>query len=191
MIRSSLAIMISGLAMCACSNQEVASVPDPVTLTEEAAGHYCQMNVLAHAGPKAQIHLSGNPFPLFFTQVRDAFAFDRMPEEEAEVTAIYVNDMGAEHATWDDPGVDNWIAAVDAHYVEGSDRRGGMGAPELIPFSDREMAQSFADRHGGTVMAYGDISDDLVLAPVEVVLGDDSSSHDRRQEAGQPHGDKH
>ena len=187
-MRFALAILVSGLAVCACSEQEVAIVPDPVTLSEDAAGHYCQMNVLAHSGPKAQVHLSGNPFPLFFTQVRDAFAFDRMPEEEAEVVAIYVNDMGADDATWEEPGVDNWIAAADAYYVEGSERRGGMGAPEFVPFSDPKLAKRFAERHGGTVLAYGDISDESVLAPVEVVLGDDASSHDG--EADRPPGGK-
>jgi copper chaperone NosL len=170
------ATLVSG-----CSEQQVVVVAEPSELTGEAIGHYCQMIVLDHPGPKAQVHLAGNPEPLWFTQIRDALAFTRMPEETAEIAAIFVSDMGAA-ASWDSPGTDNWIDARTAHYVVGSGRRGGMGGPELVPFALREKADDFAVRHGGTVIGFTAITDEMVLAPVDV---DPDSVH---QQGGETHG---
>lgn len=166
-MKSLILSCLAALAISGCSEQQVVVVAEPAELTGEAIGHYCQMIVLDHAGPKAQVHLVGNPEPLWFTQIRDALAFERMPEETAEIAAIFVSDMGAA-ASWESPGTDNWIDARTAHYVIGSNRRGGMGAPELVPFSSRQMADDFAGRHGGTVIGFAAITDEMVLAPVDV-----------------------
>jgi copper chaperone NosL len=158
-----------GLLTAAGCAEQTSALPDPVTLTDDAIGHYDKMIVVGHRGPKAQVHLAGAKEPLWFTQVRDAFAFERGDEKDAEITAIYVNDMGSA-PTWDDPGHDNWLAAETAFFVVGSDKRGGMGAPELVPFADKSTAASFAELHGGNVIAYQDIEDAMVLGPVDVEL---------------------
>ncbi|MCC5988714.1 MAG: nitrous oxide reductase accessory protein NosL [Pararhodobacter sp.] len=168
MIRLSLlALPLAALTLLPGCREETAALPEPVAMTEEAVGHYCQMHLLEHAGPKAQVHLDGNPYPLFFSQVRDAIAYQRMPEQSHFIAAIYVSDMGAEGATWQDPGAMNWIEAGQAHYVVGAAIEGGMGAPELVPFAERERAESFAAEHGGQVLALAEIGDGEVLAPVE------------------------
>ncbi|GGE81882.1 NosL copper chaperone [Stappia taiwanensis] len=154
-----------GLGLAGCQEETVAEKPQPVALTTEAAGHYCQMTVLEHGGPKAQIHLAGNPFPLWFTQVRDAVAFTRLPEEPKDYVAIYVNDM-AKAETWENPGEGNWIDADDAWFVIGSRTRGGMGAPEAIPFGTEADADAFAAENGGAIMRFDAIPTDYVLAPV-------------------------
>jgi copper chaperone NosL len=150
------------LVLAACK-QEAAAPPAPVSMTAEAVGHFCQMDLLEHPGPKAQVHLEGLPYPLFFSQVRDAEAYRRMPEQSHAITAVYVSDMTVAPG-WDDPGADNWIAAGDAIYVVGAARLGGMGGQEFVPFSDPEAARAFAARHGGEVMGLADIPDRLVLA---------------------------
>lgn len=159
-----LALALLTLAAC---REESAALPAAVAMTEESTGHYCQMALLEHPGPKAQAHLAGLPNPLFFSQVRDVVAYQRMPEQSHVVTVAYVSDMGAPGATWDDPGAANWIAASDAHYVVGSGLAGGMGAPELVPFSRAADAQAFVARHGGQVLRLDQIPDSAVLAPVE------------------------
>lgn len=165
-----LVLALALLSLAACKEEEVA-LPLPVTLTEEAVGHYCQMNLWEHPGPKAQVHLDGMPHPLFFSQVRDAIAYQRMPEQSHLIAVIYVNDMGAGGATWDIPGADNWIAAADAFYVVGSTVAGGMGAPELVPFADQARAASFAAANGGQVLRLEAIDDVAVLAPVALDPG--------------------
>jgi copper chaperone NosL len=158
-------ILCLGLAAC---QEEAAQDLSPVALNPQAVGHYCQMELLEHDGPKGQAHLAGLPgAPLFFSQVRDAVAYMRMPEQSHAVLAVWVNDMGAAGATWAAPGVNNWIDAKDAVYVVGAAVKGGMGAPELVPFSDPALARAFADANGGAVMDFAAIPDDAVLAPVD------------------------
>ncbi|MFP4273883.1 MAG: nitrous oxide reductase accessory protein NosL [Paracoccaceae bacterium] len=178
-------IVLSALALAAC-REDSAELPPPSAMTAEAVGYYCQMDLLEHPGPKAQAHLDGQLAPLFFSQVRDVVAYMRMPEQSHGVIVAYVSDMAAPEASWDDPGAENWIAADSAHYVVGSAIAGGMGADEIVPFSSREAAQTFAERNGGTVMALAEIPDSAVLAPVDD--GDAGAEEDflRRLEALTP-----
>lgn len=161
-------IVLLALGLLAACQEEVGIVkPAAVALTPEAAGHYCQMTVLEHDGPKAQIHLTGNPFPFWFTQVRDAVAFMHSPEEPKNIAAIYVNDMAVARS-WKEPGFENWIEAEAAWFVVGSRQTGGMGAPETIPFGTEEGAKAFASANGGRILRLHDIPVDYVLAPVEL-----------------------
>ena len=154
------------LLLTAC-NQEARDVPPPLAMSEDALGHYCQMHIQEHTGPKGQVHLAGYPMPIWFSQVRDGLAYIKLGERIADVTAFYVNDMGKAPG-WDRPGKDNWLAAESAYYVVGSDALGGMGAPELVPFGTREEAATFARKRGGTVKRFAEIAQSDVLAPVEI-----------------------
>ncbi|MBC7133023.1 MAG: nitrous oxide reductase accessory protein NosL [Roseovarius sp.] len=161
------------LALAAC-REELAELPAAVAMTGDSVGHFCQMGLLEHPGPKGQLHLAGLPDPLFFSQVRDAIAYQRMPEQSRMIVAIHVSDMGAAGAVWDDPGAGNYIAAESAHYVVGATVAGGMGAPELVPFADPDRAMAFAAEHGGDVLRLADIPDAAVLSPVELEGGIDA-----------------
>lgn len=176
-----LVLMLAlSLTIAACK-EEVAQDLTPVEMTAETLGHFCQMNLLEHPGPKAQIHLEGLPgVPLYFSQVRDALAYQRMPEQSLPMLAIYVNDMGAAGASWEVPGTGNWIPAATAFYVLGSAREGGMGAPETVPFASRDAAEAFAKAEGGEVLTFDAIPEEAVLAPVEMSTGlaDDQSDSD-------------
>ncbi|MTH61721.1 nitrous oxide reductase accessory protein NosL [Paracoccus litorisediminis] len=172
--------LLLGLAAC---KQETAQDTSPVELTAETLGHFCQMNLLEHPGPKAQVHLEGLPgMPIFFSQVRDAIAYQRLPEQSHTILAMQVNDMGAANATWDNPGKGNWIDANEAYYVIGSTQPGGMGAPETIPFASQAAAASIAASNGGQVVRLTEIPDDMVLAPV-AADGTTSSPSDSKDES--------
>jgi len=161
-------VLVALLALAGCRD-EIPQDVSPVALDERAVGHYCQMELLEHDGPKAQAHLGGLPgAPLFFSQTRDAVAYSRMPEQSHEILAIWVNDMGAPGATWTDPGAENWIDANSAHFVVGARVIGGMGAPEIVPFSDISDAEGFVEANGGVVMRLEDVPDDAVLTPVDL-----------------------
>lgn len=175
-----LLIVLIALAVTAC-REEGAQDTTAVPLSTGAVGHYCQMELLEHAGPKAQAHLAGLPgAPLFFSQVRDVVAYMRMPEQSHEIVAVWVNDMGAPDATWDTPGAANWIAAQDAVYVVGARVVGGMGAPELVPFSTSAAAAEFTRMNGGEVMRLDEIPDSAVLAPVELTDETDDADFENR-----------
>ena len=158
--------IIALLVLAACK-EEAKAPPEPVGLTQVALSFFCQMNIAEHGGPKGQIHLAGYPQPLFFAQVRDLVAYLKSPERDAKITAIYVSDMGVA-MSWDLPGANNWIAADTAVFVVGARVAGGMGAPEIVPFSDTAQAKDFTAHYGGQVLSLDQIPDDAALGPVNL-----------------------
>jgi copper chaperone NosL len=171
--------LILVLSLAACQEEAVQNV-DPIALTPETLGYFCQMNLLEHEGPKGQVHLEGLPgAPLFFSQVTDLVTYLRLPEQSNTVLAIYVSDMGAEGATWDQPGAANWTDATTASYVVGANVTGGMGAPELAPFADPDKARAFAALHGGSVMALEAIPDSALAPLTPDLTGGDEDYSDR------------
>ncbi|SDD40616.1 nitrous oxide reductase accessory protein NosL [Ruegeria marina] len=159
--------LIALVALAACKEEKAAIAPEPVALTEAALSYFCQMNVAEHGGPKGQIHLQGYPAPIFFAQVRDLVTYLKSPEREAEITAVYVSDMGAA-VSWAEPGTTNWIAADKAVFVVGAGVAGGMGAPEVVPFGDPSAADRFITRYGGRALQLDAIPDAEVLGPVDL-----------------------
>jgi len=163
-------LLIVLLLLAACDD-EPAVVPGPVSPTSETVTHFGRMQLFAHEGPQAQIHLEGVADPLYFSQVRDGIAYLKGPERTAPILAVYVSDMGTA-PSWDQPGADNWILAGAAFFVVGADVVGGMGAPEIAPFGTRDGADRFAATHGGAVMKLEDIPASAFHGPV-----DSSHSH--------------
>ena len=162
-------IILATTLLAACEENASTVVPSPVSMTDDALGHYCQMNLAEHEGPKAQIHLAGHDHPIWFSQVRDAIAYTRLPEETADVAAVYVSDMGRAQS-WANPGIDNWVAAEKAIYVIESRTRGGMGTPEAVPFAEEMAAEEFAAANGGRLVGLDQIPDAYVLGPVDVTI---------------------
>jgi copper chaperone NosL len=136
----------------------VAAAQEP---DENAIGYYCHMVVAEHEGPKGQIFLDGKTTPIWFSSVRDTLAFTMLPEEPKTIAVIYVNDMAK--ASWDKPEPGTWIEAQKAVYVVGSSRQGAMGGSEVVPFSAKDAAETFAARYGGRLTAFADIPKDAVL----------------------------
>ncbi len=163
-MRRALALV---LLLAACK-EELVEMPSPVAMTDEALGHFCMMTLSDMDGPKAQIHLQGVPDPIFFAQVRDGVAYLKEPEQTLPITAFYVSDMSFA-PSWETPGIANWLPAEEAHFVVGAEVTGGMGAPELAPFSKVEDAEAFAAERGGTVLPLADIPAGAVLGAVETV----------------------
>ena len=159
-----LSVALAMLAVLAgCSKQEAHSVPPAHTLTADATGHYCGMLLSEHAGPKGQILLTGADMPVWFTSVRDTLTFLALPEEAKTIAAVYVSDM-AKAPSWDKPGDDNWILAGDAVFVVGSDRQGGMGGAEAVPFSTEAAAQGFVGQHHGRIVRFDEAAKSVAAA---------------------------
>ncbi len=154
--------LIGSFLLAGCKPEPQTAMPPPFALTQEAMGRYCGMNLLEHDGPKGQIILVGALEPIWFSSARDAVSFTLLPEEPKDIAAIYVSDMGSAES-WEQPGAENWIDARRAHYVIGSARHGGMGAPETVPFASEDAARKFAAQHGGRVVGFDAIPTDYVL----------------------------
>lgn len=181
--------LLFAFLLVAC-REDVVQDTAPLPLTPETVGHFCQMNLLEHEGPKGQVHLDGLPgMPLYFSQVSDMVVYLRLPEQSHTVLAIYVSDMGAANATWAEPGAANWIDASTAHYVVGAAVAGGMGAPEVVPFAEPEDAHAFAAKHGGRVMPLDEIPDNAGGVPAaEVPGGEDDYARRLKALAQKPEG---
>jgi len=174
--------LIVALLLAACRD-EGTSRPDPIAMTDQSVGYFCQMNVLEHGGPKGQIALDGLPGkPLFFSQVTDTVAYLRMPEQNYKILATYVSDMGAAQS-WSQPGAENWMRIDKAIFVVGSDQMGGMDQPEFVPFSDPAKAADFIAHHGGKTMTLSELPDASSQGPAD---GDDANDYGARLRALTP-----
>ncbi|MBV7502151.1 MULTISPECIES: nitrous oxide reductase accessory protein NosL [unclassified Achromobacter] len=152
------------LAVSACGGDEPAAPPPaPQAVSADAVGHYCGMMLLDHAGPKGQIFVKGRAAPVWFSSIKQVFAYTLLPEEPKGLAAIYVNDMAA---AGPDGAADlkAWVDARQAFYVINSSFIGGMGAEDAIPFSDQTRALAFAQSHGGRVVRFADVPEDYVFA---------------------------
>ena len=160
------AALLAAVLAAACSPAPPPLAPPAAAEVQaEAVGHYCGMLLVDHEGPKGQIHLLSRKAPVWFSSVRDTIAFMRLPEEPHDIAAVYVNDMArAKH--WDQPEPGMWVDARQAWFVVDSEMRGGMGAPEAVPFSDEAAAQTFRAAHQGRVVRLADIPDAYVLGTV-------------------------
>ncbi len=172
--------LIAAVLLTACGEADrPAAAPQALPMTRDAVGHYCQMIVAEHQGPKAQIFLTDRAEPIWFSSVRDGIAFTRLPEEPKNIAAFYVNDMS--DTAWEQPDDSTWIAAQDAWYVLNSSRTGGMGAPEAVPFVSAPAAEAFAARYGGEVVR-------LAAVPHDYVLGEVATPSSHPQGDGAEHG---
>jgi copper chaperone NosL len=158
--------MLAALTLAGCKQEIASAPPPPHQLTGSATGRYCGMNILEHTGPKGQIILASQEEPIWFSSARDAFSFTMLPEEPKDIRAIYVSDM-AKAPSWEEPGEANWVNAKQAFFVIGSRMKGGMGADETVPFSDRPAADKFAGENGGHVLTFADVPQDYVLGTGE------------------------
>lgn len=161
-----LGLLLFGALLVGCGEEEP-EVRAPLEVSDEATGHYCGMLLVDHEGPKGQIHLASQDEPLWFSSVRDTIAFTRLPEEPDDIVAIFVNDMGRA-SDWAQPEPDTWIEARSAWFVIESERVGGMGAPEAVPFSEQSAAETFVEQHGGRLVRLDDVPEDYVLGSVEL-----------------------
>jgi copper chaperone NosL len=151
MIRRLLMAAAALAILAACSKEDARVVPAAHTLTADATGHYCGMLLSEHAGPKGQILLEGQDAPVWFSSVRDTLTFLNLPEEAKNIAAVYVSDM-AKAPSWEQPGADNWVLAGNAFFVIGSDRQGGMGGEEAVPFSTEGAARAFIKQYHGRIV---------------------------------------
>ena len=140
------------LPLMGCKPDATATLP-PETMTAEAVGRYCGMNLMEHEGPKGQVVLSKDLGAYWFSSARDTVAFTMMPDEVKDYGGLYVSDM-AKAKSWADPGADNWIDAKSAFYVVGAKVEAAMGGAEIVPFGTREAAEAFARDKGGAVRGF-------------------------------------
>lgn len=149
----SLPLLVS---LAACSPTEE-SLAQPLEIT---AGTACSLDGMILAdfpGPKGQIHY-GSGEPDFFCDTTEMFSIYLQPEQKKRVTGIYTQDISK--TSWEKPE-NNWIDAKQAYYVHGSSMHGSMG-PTLASFGTEQAAKSFAEKHGGKVLRFEEVTPETV-----------------------------
>lgn len=163
---------ISLLFLAACGGDTgPKEKPKPVNLPDDEIGYYMQMIVADHPGPKAQLWLADKPKPIWFVDVRDAVTFTRTPEEADNIVAIYAHDM-AKNSDYINVK-DIWVELNKAVYVIKSKKKGGMGMPETIPFSDKNIALEFIQANGGELVEKtADLTTEYLTSMPDISGGD-------------------
>lgn len=165
-MRHTAAILLLMLAagVSACGETEEQAPPPPREIAPDSIAYFCQMMVDEHEGPKGQIFLTDREEPYWFASVRDTIAFTMLPGEPKNIAAVYVTDVGRAQ-NWGHPEPGTWIEAREAVYVIGSERKGGMGVAEAVPFSDEDAARDFMARFGGRMVDFENLPEDYILGP--------------------------
>jgi len=160
---ATLVMALAAAAVAGCDRRPAErSRPSPSEVLAEATGYYCGMRLAEHEGPKGQVYLASRSDPIWFSSVRDTIAFLRAPDEPRDIVAVYVNDMGRS-ASWQQPDRGAWVDARLAWFVIESQARGGMGAPEAVPFSEQAAAEAFRASQSGRVVRLDEIPDDYLF----------------------------
>lgn len=172
MTRRTGAAMLLSLAvlLAACGGDEGGQgqrPPPQAAIPQDATGHYCGMFLFEHKGPKGQILLRGREQPVWFTTIREVFAYTHLPEESRAIAATYVQDMARIRPDQSFPD-DAWIDAQQAWYLILSSYIGGMGVHDALPFSDQAAARRYQQQYGGHIVAFDDVPRDYIFGPGEL-----------------------
>ena len=148
----SIALLLALLpGLSACNKPAATATPHELT-----AGDSCSldgMTLLDFPGPKAQIHYANGEKDLF-CDTTEMFSIYLQPEQQKRITGIFTQDMGK--TSWDEPR-GQWIDARQAIYVLGSKRHGSMG-PTIASFSQQTDAATFAEKYGGQVQRFEQVT---------------------------------
>ena len=171
-----------------CLSGDSGPVPDPIDLSGQKTDYQGGMVIGDHGGPNGQVfYADARPEPKqgpredaagtehvawFHTLAHGLFPYHfDMVDDGAEAVAVYVTDYS--RVEWDVPSgterklmpaptaPDTFADATGLTYAVDTDVMGGMG-PDLMPFSDPQAAEAFADDHGGQTVAYDEIDRALV-----------------------------
>lgn len=163
-----------GLAGCLGGGEEP---PEPVSLDDEQSCDWCGMVIEEHPGPKGQIYFADESpddrdGPAWFCSGVCTYRYRSDAEDmDWEPVVTYLTDYsGADYDVEEEEGdlfitalleAERFVDEADLSFVVGSDVRGAMG-PDLIPFSDGDDANAFAEQYGGDVIGADEITDELI-----------------------------
>ncbi|WP_458207980.1 nitrous oxide reductase accessory protein NosL [Haladaptatus sp. NG-SE-30] len=153
-------------------------VPEPVAVGGGLDCDACGMMIKKHPGPNGQIFYEsnspkGHDNPARFDSLKQCFFPFKFEHEQQgwNLVAGYVTDYSSVDYDVSTQGgtttisshtePESFARAKELQYVVDSKVEGAMG-PDFIPFSKQSDAKSFADEHGGEVIAFGDIDEGVV-----------------------------
>jgi len=161
--RSTLIVILASSLLMAC-HPAPPPAPPPQEITRSTVSSLDGMSLMDYPGPKAQI-IYDQGAPDFFCDTVGLVAVYLHPEQQKQVLALYVQDMGK--TDWTHPQ-GHWINAKTAFYVVGSKLLGSMG-PTFASFAQPSDARNFAAKHGGKVIRFDQFTPEMAVMDGGVV----------------------
>ncbi|MCG8519827.1 MAG: nitrous oxide reductase accessory protein NosL [Pseudomonadales bacterium] len=159
-----LLALLLALGGCSKAPEEAAAPRQPVNFQSGDECHVCGMVIQSFPGPKGQAIGAGSqangPSVKKFCSTRDLLAWKLQPEHRRQDDALFVHDMA--QTEWAHPADTALIPAETAVFVVGSSRQGAMG-PTLASFAEPAAARAFAERYGGEVLGYDQLTLDHLM----------------------------
>lgn len=162
---ASILVLASTLSACSDTVEQSEMLQQALAIESTDECHLCGMIITHFPGPKGELFRKGVNSQQSnkvhkFCSTRDLFSFYLDPENKRNVTTIYVHDMSK--VPWETPNDDHFVDATKAWYVTGSDRMGAMGKT-LASFSLKGDAEAFTEQFGGSVIAFSEITMDVLM----------------------------
>ncbi len=154
-------VLLATLSACSEQNDQQQMLHQAVAIESADECHLCGMLITRFDGPKGELFRKEQGDNTFkFCSTRDMFSYYLDPENQRNVAQMFVHDMSK--MPWGTINDDHFIDAKTAWYVSGSEKTGAMGKT-LASFSQQTDAQAFAKEFGGKVIAFKDISLDILM----------------------------
>jgi len=154
-------LMLTTLSSCSEQGDQQKMLHKAVAIEGSDECHLCGMLITRFDGPKGELFRKEQGDKTFkFCSTRDMFSYYLDPENQRNVAQMFVHDMSK--MPWGTINDDHFIDAKTAWYVSGSEKTGAMGKT-LASFSLQTDAQAFAKEFGGTVIAFNEISLDILM----------------------------
>ena len=164
------------LALAGCQSSSPGDASEPVTIEDGDNCDQCGMVISEHPGPVGETYFEENSpadgdEPAQFCSASCAYRYTIDRENEGWSTvAMFLTDYSS--VDYEVSGSETKLisahfeaaafAATDAlDVVVDSDVEGAMGS-SLIPFSETDDAEAFADEYGGQRMAATDVTDETL-----------------------------
>lgn len=152
-IRHALETVLLAAASLVAIAAGAADLPPPREVGKDLRCPVCRMYPARYPAWMAQAVFRDGTMQAFdspadlFRFLQDRPKYDARPSPP-EIGAIYLNDHGRRR----------WIEARQAFFVHGSRAKGPMNGPDLPAFDTREAARAFAEKQGGKVLAFAEVT---------------------------------
>lgn len=154
-----ISFAVTSLMACTDNKQQV-MLKKAVAIESADECHLCGMMIKEFPGPKGELYKKESEKVQKFCSTRDLFSYYLDPENKRNVAQLFVHDMSK--TPWDSPNDNYFIDAKKAWYVAGSEKTGAMGKT-LASFAKKDDAIAFAEKFGGKVLSFEQITIETLL----------------------------
>ncbi|WP_440617345.1 nitrous oxide reductase accessory protein NosL [Cysteiniphilum sp. 6C5] len=157
-------VILFAAALSGCGRQ---SETQPQDLTKADICSLCGMVILNYSGPHVQIVWKDGKHT-FYCDLFEAMSIILNKPDRERMAAIYVQNFDDKAwASYDD----EWMLVKDLYFVIDSKQRSAMGI-SYVPFKSLNNAKIFEQKHGGKLVQFKDITQQVVQNSIDLMQSD-------------------